>query len=290
MIFAENLPVGADAAMRYLMAVFSEAGLDTPALDARLLTLAAAQISHEAMIRDPEFELSPSQRRILESHARRRLDCEPVSRILGRREFRGLDFVITPHVLDPRADSEVLVEAGLGCMNADARCRILDLGTGSGCLLVSFLAALPRAHGVGVDLSPDALACARDNAARNGVGERARFACGNWYDALHETFDLVVANPPYINHGELSVLPRDVVGYDPLLALDGGADGLDAYRAILGDISRVLGKGGWLVMEIGLGQETALAAMMRGAGLGQIRTSRDLAGHIRVLKGKLPKN
>ncbi|HHK73728.1 MAG TPA: peptide chain release factor N(5)-glutamine methyltransferase [Rhizobiales bacterium] len=286
----DTLPAGVDAAMRYLLSVFSGAGLATPALDARLLTLAAAQISHEAMIRDPGCELSPAQLGLLQGFARRRLAHEPVSRILGIREFRGHDFEITPHVLDPRADSETLIDAVLEYVPMDASCSILDLGTGSGCLLTSLLRLMPKARGVGVDISPDALVCARGNAVRHEVAQRAYFVCADWYGALGEPFDLVIANPPYISHADMAGLAPDVADYDPALALNGGADGLAAYRAILKDITGILKAGGWLFMEIGAGQETGLKPMMSEAGLARIHSFRDLAGHIRVLGGKLPKN
>ncbi len=156
--------------------------------------------------------------------------------------------------------------------------------------MITLLAELPRASGIGVDLSLDALECARGNAARHGVDLRAGFVCGDWCGAVDGKFDLVIANPPYINHGDLAALPPDVIGYDPVLALDGGDDGLDAYRAILSGITGVMKPRARLVMEIGKGQETALVAMIRRAGLAVTDAYADLAGHIRVLKVKFEKN
>ncbi len=290
MSFDPALPRGVDAAMRWLTKRFGRAGLAAPALDARLLVLAAAQISHEAMIRDPAHELTQEQISLLEDYAARRLVHEPVSRILATREFRSREFRVCPHVLDPRSDSETLIEAALEGLDPDASWRILDLGTGSGCLLITLLAELPGASGIGVDLCPDALECARGNAVRHAVGLRAGFVCGDWYGALDGKFDLVIANPPYISHGDLAALPPDVIGYDPVLALDGGDDGLDAYRAILSGITDIMKPQARLVMEIGNGQETALITMMRRAGLAETGAYADLAGHIRVLKGKFENN
>ncbi len=288
-IFLSGENTGTDAAMRQLAALFSKKKLATPSLDARILTLAATGISLEKMICNPGHPLSGRQRNILEDFAARRLRHEPVSRIIGKREFMGRDFTITPHVLDPRPDSEILVETALTCL-PERPAAILDLGTGSGCLLVSILAQAPQTRGIGIDTSEKALECARANAISHAVHKRAGFICGNWYSSVRCKFDLIISNPPYISQADIPALAADVRDYDPRRALDGGADGLNAYREILGNIAQVIKPGGWLVMEFGLAQSDALVVMMKGAGFEKTEVIKDMSGHFRVLKGKFVKN
>ena len=291
-----TLPAGRiEDARRALVSAFRAGGVETPALDARLLVLAACGLSHADLIRDPGQTLTPQARETLEAMAARRLAGVPVSRILGQRDFWGLSFRLSPETLDPRADTETLVEAVLAALSGreTERLRLLDLGTGSGCLLAALLSELRNAWGVGTDISHSALLTARGNALRAGVGERARFVRADWVTALGGPFDVVVSNPPYIANADLAGLSREVRDHDPLAALDGGADGLAAYREILGGVTRVLRPGGLVALEVGAGQANAVMAMMRaagftcGAGEGAV-ARRDLGGIERAVVMRRP--
>jgi release factor glutamine methyltransferase len=231
--------------------------------------------------------LEGDEARRLDALADRRLAGEPVSRIVAEREFYGRPFTIGPASLDPRPDTETLVERALGFAGTrTAPVEILDLGTGSGAILVTLLAELPVARGTGTDVCIAALDVARRNALRHGVAERARFVSADWCQGLEGRFDLIVANPPYIPSGDLDGLSREVRDHDPLRALDGGPDGLDAYRAIAAGAGPLLAPDGLLALEIGAGQHGPVAEVFAGHGWRPAPTSaarRDLAGHIRVL-------
>jgi release factor glutamine methyltransferase len=215
----------------------------------------------------------------------RRLAGEPLWRVLGAREFWGLNFTLSPGTLEPRPDSETLIEAALIhlAQRRHETLRMLDLGTGTGCLLIASLREFPEASGLGIDLSPDAVATATGNAARNGVAERGAFRQGDWAAGIDESFDLILSNPPYIGSAEIADLDRNVREHDPLLALDGGPDGLDAYRALAAAIPSHLKPEGIAILEIGAGQEEAVVALMLQAGLSHLDSRRDLGGHIRAL-------
>jgi release factor glutamine methyltransferase len=272
-----------------LRRAFAKAGLDTPELDARVLLTDALRIEPAELLLRPEESVGEDEAALLSSYAARRLAGEPVARILGVREFWGLPFALSPATLVPRPDTETVVEAALGTVRDRSRpVRLIDLGAGSGCLLVALLHELREATGIAVDLSEEALRTARQNAARNGVGERAQFAASRWGAALAGSFDLIVSNPPYIATEVLAALPPEVREHDPALALDGGADGLDAYRAILADAGGLLAPGGALVLEIGYDQEPALQAMAPAAGFAVERTARDLGGHPRAVVIRRP--
>ena len=270
-----------------LTAAFRAAACETPALDARLLLCDALGTDHAGLVRDADAPLGHTARR-LAVLVERRLAGEPVARILGRREFFGLPFTLGPDTLDPRADTETLVEVALHLLGdaRDTPLRLLDLGTGSGAILAALLSRCPGAYGVGVDRAPGACATAAANLEALGLAARAALLCGDWTAPLAGTFDLVVSNPPYIASGEIAALARDVRDHDPHLALDGGADGLHAYRAIVPAAAMRLRPGGSLVVEVGVGQADAVAALLRGAGFAAIGTRRDLGGHIRVVHGR----
>ncbi|MGE0211108.1 MAG: peptide chain release factor N(5)-glutamine methyltransferase [Parvibaculaceae bacterium] len=275
-------------ARRDLSRELAEAGIPSPALDARVLLMLASGLSHERLAVEPERLLQPEEIQRLAAFAARRLAGEPVSRIRGEREFFGLPFSIDASTLDPRPDTEILVELALAFAKSRERrrLRILDLGTGSGAILVSLLAALPDAEGVGTDASVAALAMAERNAARNGVAGRAAFRKADWCDGIEGAFDLIVSNPPYIPAGEIAGLATEVSRFDPRSALDGGADGLAPYRAIAAGAAQLLVPGGLLVVEIGAGQEPEVVAILanfgwKASGFASRRT--DLAGHVRAL-------
>ena len=258
------------AALKLLGDLFREAGIGTAQRDARLLMLEAAGLAHADLVRAPRAELGEAAAARLADHARQRVQRVPVARILGEWEFWSLPFTVTPATLVPRPDSETVVAAallGLGARRHQAQgLRILDLGTGTGCLLVSLLRELPGSTGVGVDLSEEAVATARFNAARNGVADRATIQAGNWFEGLDGRFDLIVSNPPYIADAVIPGLDPEVSRHDPLLALAGGPDGLSAYRAIAAGLDTHLARDGLATLEIGADQAEAVTAILRGAG------------------------
>lgn len=253
----------------------------TAALDARLLVAHAMGVPRDQVIFRDELEPEPGVPERARELAARRARGEPIARILGEKEFYGLTFGLSPATLVPRPDTETLVDAVLDFVDPASAAAILDLGTGSGAILLTLLAQLPKAAGVGVDISADAIATAAENARRLGVDDRAAFAVGSWAAGLTTAFDVVVSNPPYIAHKEISGLPVDVRDFDPHIALDGGDDGLDAYRAILSDLDRVLAKGGAAFLEIGFGQAGAVAALAALRGF-SVTFRNDLAGVERV--------
>lgn len=257
------------------------ASADTAALDARLLLQEAAGLSHAEIVAGPARAIVAEAAAAYRALLARRAAGEPVSRILGRREFYGRDFAVTPEVLDPRPDTETLVEAALALISGPA--RLLDLGSGSGAILVTLLAERPQATGVAVDIAPATLAVTVANARRHGVAERLQALCGGWFAPVSGCFDVIVSNPPYIADRDIAGLAREVRAHDPHLALSGGADGLAAYRAIAADAAGFLRPGGTVLVEIGAGQADAVTALFAGAGFAPRGRHRDLAGHVRVL-------
>ena len=262
------------------------AAVETPRLEARLLLAHAMGCRTEDLLRDPRAAVSPDAAVRFAGMLRRRLEREPVAHLLGAAEFWSLPFVVSPATLVPRPDSETLIEAALAAFpQREAVRRVLDLGTGTGCLLLAALVEFPDAAGVGVDLIPGAAALARRNAAALGLAGRARFACGSWGAALggDGRFDLVLSNPPYIEAAEIPGLAPEVARHEPRSALDGGADGLDAFRALLPDVRRSLAPGGRAVLELGQGQRGAVEALARGSGLVALGCRADLGGVDRAL-------
>jgi len=252
-------------AVRRLAGTFRDAGIDTPELDARILSAAALGISRAALMARPERELSPLELASIGGYETRRRRREPVSRIIGRREFRTLSLEIGATTLDPRPDTEIIVDAvvALAKKTATPNLRVLDLGTGSGAILIAVLTELPGATGVGTDIDAATLRIARRNAERAGVAQRAEFQRADWLTGVTGKFDIVVSNPPYIPSGEISALEPEVSRFDPRLALDGGQDGLAAYRTILTDAGGSLNPGGWIVFEVGNGQVAEVMALCR---------------------------
>jgi release factor glutamine methyltransferase len=285
-VFAPDNPRA--EALALLRRAFAAAGLDSPGLDARVLLLAALGIEAVDLVTRPAAPLGEAGAERLARYAARRLAREPVARILGTREFWGLPFALSPDTLVPRPETETVVAAALALTDGRAGLRILDLGTGSGCLLVALLHERPDAAGIGVDRSPGALATARRNALANGVGARARLVAADWAAPLRGGFDLVVSNPPYIASAVIAGLDPDVREHDPRLALDGGPDGLDAYRVIVGEAGRLLDPGGCLVLEIGYDQAEAVRALGIAAGLVFLALNHDLSCHPRCLAFRRP--
>ena len=272
------------AALRRASKDLALAGIPEAATDARALASAAANLSREEMLREPEAPLPPAALRRFREAVARRARREPVARILGEREFRSLPFRIGPATLDPRPDSEAVVEAALERIVDPVRpLRVLDLGTGSGCLLLSLLHALPGACGIGTDIDREACRVAAINAEAIGVSSRALFVAGDWTRHIASRFDVVVSNPPYVPSDEIENLALEVRDHDPRVAIDGGADGLEAYRAIAPEVGRQLSADGFCVMEIGPAQAAAVTAIFADAGLEARKMRRDLAGRPRAL-------
>jgi release factor glutamine methyltransferase len=260
------------------------AGVDAPRRDARLLLAAALDVEPAALLARDDGPVDAAAAARFAGYVDRRAGREPVSRILGSREFWSLPFRLTPATLDPRPDSETLVEAALaGIADRQAPWRLLDLGTGSGCLLLALLAELPAATGVGVDRDPDAVAAAAANARALGLADRARFCPGDWAAGLDGPFDLVVSNPPYIPDQDIAGLAPEVARFEPRAALAGGPDGLAAYRALAPDLARVLAPAGRVVVEFGAGQDQAVAAILIASGLEIQGFRRDLNSILRCV-------
>jgi release factor glutamine methyltransferase len=255
-------------------------------IDARLLVEAASGASRADILADPRRPLTEAQAAVLESYLARRERHEPVSHILGTKGFWKIMLKVTPAVLSPRPDTESILDVVLPLFPEEARFSVLDLGVGSGAILLAILAERPGARGLGVDVSEDALAVARENAANLDLAGRAAFLRSDWTAGLgDDEFDLVVANPPYIATGEIAALAPEVRDHDPHLALDGGADGLEAYRVMAPQIMRVLKGGGRFALEIGPGQSGAIQTLMAGAGAIDLAVTKDLAGRERVVSG-----
>jgi release factor glutamine methyltransferase len=269
--------------------VLREAGIETPELDARLLLCHAAALTHESFVARAGEALQPEAAVRLEALVRRRASREPISRITGTREFYGRSFLVDGSALDPRPDTETLIEVALALIEKTGRreepLRVLDLGTGTGCILVTLLAELAKARGLGTDLSPAALRLAEANARRLGVAGRASFLASDWLDAIHGEFDLIVSNPPYIASGEIERLAPEVAHHDPYLALDGGPDGLKAYRRIAAGAARLVAPKGAILVEIGASQAPAVAGLLRDGGflVENDGLSFDLGGRPRVV-------
>jgi release factor glutamine methyltransferase len=260
----------------------TEAGVDSAALDARLLVAAALGATIEHVVAWPERTLDEATEARLGALLERRVARVPMAQLLGRREFWNRDFAVTADVLTPRPDSETLIAAVLEQLDRTRPARILDLGVGSGCLLLTLLCELPQAKGVGVDCSAAALAVAARNAETLGVAARTTLLRGDWMAGLERRFDVVISNPPYIRHGDLATLPPEV-RHEPRAALDGGDDGLHGYRVLAAGLPGVLAPGGFAVLEIGAGQAENVTGILRRAGLEPWQQRPDLSGVIRCV-------
>ncbi len=276
------------------------AGIESAALDARLLLQHVLRLTAEKLLMRGETPLSPDEQAYYNALIVRRARREPLSHIVGMKEFWGRNFLVTPDVLTPRPDSETLIEAVLKALGTGdwglgkpqslmPNPHILDLGTGTGCLLLTLLAELPGATGLGLDVSHGALAVARENAARIELSERVEFTFSNWCGSLKTSeksakkAQIVVANPPYIASNEISALMPEVASYEPHLALDGGADGLEAYRRLAEELPPHLAQNALIVVEIGIGQHEAVSAIFHDKGFRVNAMADDLAGITRCI-------
>ncbi len=280
-----------ETARRALAARFKSASIDSPELDARMLVGAVLGLDLTGLISAAGRRLTSDESIGLEEFARRRLGGEPVARILGAREFWGLPLELSAATLVPRPDTETVVELALEMLRASPpsgrRLRIADIGTGSGAILLALLSELPGAVGLGTDISVAALETARSNAVHLGLADRAAFIACDYAAALSGPFDLVVSNPPYIRSADIAGLATEVRNFDPLRALDGGSDGLDAYRALIPQAARLLAPQGILAVEVGQGQHGDVRALMTAAGLAPEGAAKaDLAGISRAVAGR----
>ena len=261
------------------------AGVETPVFDARLLLEAGASVSRLDIVTDPRRPVTDDQVAAVDQLVRRREAREPVGHIIGRRHFWTLDLFVSPAVLIPRPETELLVETALQMIAPDAPARVLDLGVGSGAILLAVLAERPNATGIGVDISDGALAVSQANADALGVVDRLELTHGGWDVALDGAFDVVLSNPPYIPTNDIDALAPEVARFEPRLALDGGVDGLDAYRAIVARLPHLLRPGGLFAFEVGKGEAEAVMALA-AQGLHTEPPRRDLAGIPRVVWGR----
>jgi release factor glutamine methyltransferase len=277
------------SALADVAGALTAAGFDEARRRARRVVAVALGLSPAIVFGEPDRVLAEDERGRVAAVLRRVLAHEPLSRIQGVREFWGLQFALSPDTLDPRPDSETVVEAVLAQRPARERpYRVLDLGTGTGCLLLALLSEYPNATGTGVDRAPGAAAAARANALRLGFAARAAFVVGDWGGALAGGFDIVVTNPPYIASAAIGSLPLEVRNFDPRLALDGGADGLAAYRAIAGELPRLLAPNGVFACEVGVTQDSPVKGIISSAGLVVENAVPDLAGITRCVVARSP--
>ena len=282
-----------DEARRDIRARLEAAGIESPELDARLLLGEVLHLDLTGLIAGAARTLNANEAATLESFVQRRIAGEPVARILGHKEFWGLPLALSPGTLVPRPDTETIVEAALSLLKEDGRIndrlRIADIGTGSGAILLALLSELPNAQGLGTDINPDALRTAAGNAAALGLNERARFIQCDYASALEGPFDLIVSNPPYIPSRDIDGLAIEVREHDPRLALDGGADGLDAYRVIVPAAFELLAPGSVVVVEVGQGQAKDVARLMAEKGLDSgLPAKADLNGIQRAVMARKP--
>jgi release factor glutamine methyltransferase len=282
-------PTSRAQAIAEVAAYLAESGVEPGEAqeDARALLRAAAGLTRLQLAMSPQAPLSDEEADRLSHYAARRAAREPVSRILGERGFWTLDLVVAPNVLDPRADTETLVETALALIEKrDAPLDLLDLGSGSGAVVCALLSELPRARGVAVDLSPDACAATATNLARCGLANRARVVRGRWGESLAGPYDVIVSNPPYVRAAAIPTLDPEVRLYDPTLALDGGTDGLDCYREIVADLPRLLKCDGIVAFEVGSDQAVSVAALLGDKGFSVARVGRDAGGRDRAVAAR----
>lgn len=264
--------------------LLAEAGIESARPEARLILARALGVELVTVMGYPEYPVDVEDAAVFHALIRRRSAREPLSHLTGRREFWSLEFEVTPATLDPRPDSESIVEAALASVrDKNAPLTILDFGAGTGCLLLALLSELPGAIGLGVDVAEGAAAVSRRNADRLGLRDRAFFAVGDWGGAVIGAFDLIVSNPPYIPVEDIALLEPEVARFEPRRALDGGCDGLDAYRRLAPDIARLLRVGGAAVLEFGPGQCDSVAHLMQAQGLALQGIRTDLAGRRRCV-------
>jgi release factor glutamine methyltransferase len=281
------IKMSVDAAFKEAWKRFQAANIDSARIDARVLLGSVLGGGAEQVLAQSDRDLTAEESELFESYVRCREGLQPVSQILGEREFWSLAFKVSPHTLTPRPDTETIIEAALACVDKPPH-RILDLGTGSGCILLALLSEWKNAFGVGVDACPNALAVAVENAQALGMAQRTRFTQADWheykwYENVEAPFDMVVSNPPYIPDADIEGLDADVRDFEPRTALAGGIDGLDSYRKIIADLPKVLRCGGWVVFEVGINQASEVTKLLVKAGFEPLENRFDLSGIERAI-------
>jgi release factor glutamine methyltransferase len=286
------LPSDIGGALKHLCVAFSKAGIETPELDARLLLEWATGADRLAVLTSPTRKIDAAEAAKLNEAMTRRLAREPVHRIIGRRGFYGLEFDLSPDTLEPRPDTECLADLVLKHLRGreEEELSLLDLGTGSGIIAISLLAHLPNSRAIATDISSGALEMCGRNAQVNGVLQRLNCVQSNWFEAVEGRFDVIVSNPPYIPTGIISSLSREVREFDPALALDGGEDGLDAYRVIAESAAARLSDNGLVALEIGHDQRASVSGIFSEAGFVPLESARDLGGRDRALLFAKPRD
>lgn len=261
-----------------------KAGIDACAQEARIMIEAVSGQTLSDILLSDDLSVDEKSVMAVENMVARRLSGEPLDHILGSRSFYGREFIVTKDVLTPRPETELLVSAAISALAERESARVLDLGTGSGAIIISILLEAPHAEGIGADLSEAALKIAQDNAHKLGAADRLTLIWSNWFEDITGKFDLIVSNPPYIARGDLPGLMPEVRLYDPKVSLDGGEDGLDAYREILSRAPEFLRPDGQIIFEIGYDQARDVTELARAAGFERIAVDRDLSGHDRVIR------
>ncbi len=272
------------ALYKELLTAFQNNGIDTPELDARYILQERCAIDWSDLITNPAKQIPQNQIDLAKKDMAERLSGKPLSRIYGAREFWGAAFKVTQDTLDPRPDTETIIDLALQRFPIDSSLDILDLGTGTGCILIALLREFKNANGIGVDISQGAIDCARQNALRNDCDGRTEFLHGSWLTPVLGSFDLIVSNPPYIKSAVIPDLSAEVKNHDPILALDGGADGLTPYKIIFPQLKSVLKNDGIALFEIGYDQEKDIMRLAEESGFAQRIVHLDIAGNPRVVE------
>jgi release factor glutamine methyltransferase len=283
-LLKEAIGVNMQEALRAGVLRLQQAKIESASLDARILLQHAVHINREELMGRPLASMTQAQMDHYKSLLEKRSQRQPVAQLIGKREFWGMDFRVTGDTLDPRPDSETLIEAVLAARpDRNAPIKILDLGTGTGCLILTLLKEYKNAVAVAVDRCAQALEVARGNAQALELEGRVQFVESNWCEKVQGVFDVVISNPPYIPSADIAGLETEVKKFEPMGALDGGVDGMDAYRAILSQIKKVLSPGGIAAFEIGFGQQQSLESLAKGAGMQLVSHRKDLSGVVRTL-------
>lgn len=261
-------------------------GIESPTIDARIMLIKACDVTRNEIVTDPYREISADKEAVLNSFIERRLTREPVAHIVGKKAFWSLELNSDTRALVPRPETEVIVDFILKFDKENKPTRILDLGTGTGAILLALLAERSEWSGIGIDISDDALSLSNENAKIHGLDSRATFKKGNWVEGIDEEFDIVVSNPPYIPSKDIETLDVDVKNYDPILALDGGEDGLEPYRILFENLPHILKKGGVFAFEFGINQANSIKEMAQSQKeLHEIHILKDLSNIERVIIG-----
>jgi len=276
------------SAYLHITRLFRAADFDTPQLDARLLIMAATGIDHAALIAKETNPLPSQDIDILKKYIQRRLSGEPIDYILGYREFYGRKFIVNQQVLSPRPETELLIDLAVPILKSKKKPNVLDMGTGSGAIILTLLSECPHIQAHATDISRDAIKTARENAALLELTNRVAFTQSHWFNQVTDKYDLIISNPPYIDSKAMAVLQKEVACFDPILALSGGDDGLEAYRIIAAQAAAYLTPKGHIALEIGYDQKDSVTTLLTTNGFRDITCHKDLSNHDRVIWATMP--